>query len=133
MGLAADVGTGFSIEQAARGLGVNDVYPIDPFDGQEALAVLKEARNAAGVNVVVSHAPCAVVMRRRARGRTSSPFAIDQELCNSCSLCVRALGCPAILVADGEYLIDQELCTGCGLCAQVCARGAIGQAGEQGM
>ena len=50
---------------------------------------------------------------------------IDQDLCNACSLCVRQLGCPAILVTDGVFTIDEDLCDGCELCAQVCQHDAI--------
>ncbi|MFQ5495311.1 MAG: ATP-binding protein [Phycisphaerae bacterium] len=50
---------------------------------------------------------------------------ITQDRCNACSLCVRMLGCPGILVTDGKYVIDEELCDGCELCAYVCQHEAI--------
>ena len=114
-----------SAEGAARGLGVTDVYSVDPFDEQRALEALKEARSGSGVNVVICRSPCVVHQRRSGRRPGRAPFTIDQERCNSCSLCVRILGCPGILVADGEYTIDQDLCVGCGLCVSVCQRQAI--------
>ena len=116
---------GDAIERAARGLGVREVYSVDPFDEEATLTALKEAKSGAGVNVVVCHSPCAVNERRRIGGAKGTPFAINQALCNGCSLCVRVLGCPAILVAEGEYTIDQDLCNGCGLCARVCQHDAI--------
>jgi len=115
----------FSLEKAVRGLGVPEVYSIDPFDEEAALAALKRAKNGHGVNVVVCHSPCLVYERRVHRGRRREPLAINEELCNACSLCVRVLGCPAILIADGRYMIDQELCDGCALCARLCQHGAI--------
>ena len=54
-------------------------------------------------------------------------FVINQEQCNSCSACVRLLGCPAILVADERYVIDQGMCDGCGLCVRACRHDAIEQ------
>jgi indolepyruvate ferredoxin oxidoreductase alpha subunit len=117
--------TGFSIEDAARGLGVTEVYSIDPYEEEASLEALRKAKAGAGVNVVVSHAPCAVQDRRVRRGEMPTPLTIDQERCNACSLCVRQLGCPAILVTDGTYAIDADLCTGCGLCARVCGHDAI--------
>jgi indolepyruvate ferredoxin oxidoreductase alpha subunit len=114
-----------AIEQAVRGLGVREVYSVDPFDQDATLAALKEARQATGVNVVVCHAPCIVHARRMTKGQKRTPLVISRELCDACSLCVRVLGCPAILVEDGEYSIDQELCDGCELCARLCQRGAI--------
>ena len=113
-----------AIEDAVRGLGVREVYSVDPFDEKATLGALKQAKNGAGVNVVVCHSPC-VVYRRRVSGRKGLPVTIDQERCNACALCVRVLGCPAILVVGGEYTIDQDLCSGCELCIRVCRNEAI--------
>lgn len=121
----ADTTGSFSIEESVRGLGVKNVYSVDPFNGDETLAALKKAKTGSGVNVVVCHAPCVVHQRRSGKGESQPPFTIDQQQCNACSLCVRLLGCPAVLVTDGQYTIDQELCDGCGLCVQVCNRDAI--------
>jgi indolepyruvate ferredoxin oxidoreductase alpha subunit len=114
------------IESAVRGLGVSEVYSIDPFDEKAALPALKQAKDGTGVNVVVCHSPCAVY-RRRAKTEKRASFAIDPERCNGCSLCVRLLGCPGILVSDGVYRIDQGMCDGCALCATVCQHDAIYQ------
>ncbi len=113
------------IERAVRGLGVRKVYSVDPFDEEATLAALKQAKSGSGVNVVVCHSPCVVNERRVTAGRKRTPFAIDQELCNACSACVLVLGCPAILLSDGEYTIDEDLCDGCELCAKLCAQDAI--------
>jgi len=115
----------FSIEEAVRGLGVKEVYSVDPFDETTTLKAFKKAKKGTGVNVVICHSPCAVDRRRRDRGKRRPPFAIDQDLCNACSLCVLALGCPGIMVEDGRYSIDQDLCDGCAICASVCVQGAI--------
>ena len=114
----------FSIEDAARGLGVREIYSVDPF-GDEALAALRQAKKSAGVNVVIFHAPCAVHRRRMQKGEARKRFTIDKDLCDSCTACIRLLGCPGILVTDGEYVIDGDLCDGCELCVQVCKRDAI--------
>ncbi len=115
----------FSIEATARGLGVKDVYSVNPFDEEGALAVFKEAKGGTGVNVVVCHAPCVVHRRRVAELECRPHFVIDPELCNACSTCIRLLGCPGITVTDGRYTIDDELCDGCAICAHVCPQGAI--------
>ncbi len=114
-----------SIERAARGLGVRNVYSVDPFDQDASLDALEKAKGGKGVNVVVFLSPCVVNVRRVERGDRRTAYTVDQELCNGCSLCVRVLGCPAILVSGGEYRIDEELCDGCDLCAQLCQHGAI--------
>ena len=116
-----------SLEAAVRGLGVKDVYSVDPFDEDKTSSALRKAKGGGGVNVVICHSPCVVDKRRSRRGEKRLPFAIDQERCNGCSLCVRVLGCPAILVRDEQYVIDEDLCDGCGLCVQVCNQDAIQQ------
>jgi indolepyruvate ferredoxin oxidoreductase alpha subunit len=120
-----DEADGHAIESAVRGLGVRDVYSVDPFDEEATLAALRQAKSGAGVNVVICHSPCLVYERRVTKGKRRVPFAINQELCNGCSLCVRVLGCPALVVAGGVYTIEQDLCDGCELCARVCQHDAI--------
>ena len=113
------------IEEAVRGLGVQEVYSADPFDEKAALGALREAKKGTGVNVVVFHAPCVVFRRRMVGGADRKPYAIDQELCDACSACVRALGCPAIVVEGGGFSIDRDMCDGCGLCVRLCQHDAI--------
>ena len=119
--------TAFSIEEAVRGLGMDEVYSIDPFDEEATLQALKKAKRGAGTNVVVCHAPCVVNERRMSKGQARPPFTINRDRCNACSACVRLLGCPGILVVDGQYAIDADLCNGCGLCVRVCNNDAIEQ------
>jgi indolepyruvate ferredoxin oxidoreductase alpha subunit len=115
----------FSIEDAVRGLGVTHVEAVNPFDEAQTLKAFKKAKNGTGVNVVICQSPCVVNESRLHPLEKKAPFVVDQQLCNVCSLCVRMLGCPAILIIDGEYVIDQDLCDGCALCAEVCNRDAI--------
>ncbi|MHC4413655.1 MAG: indolepyruvate ferredoxin oxidoreductase subunit alpha [Planctomycetota bacterium] len=115
----------FSIEASARGLGVTEIYSVDPFDDEATLDAFRKAKRSAGVSVVVCHAPCVVNQRRLGGAAQRATYEVDQDECNACSLCVRLLGCPAILVVDGKYVIDPELCDGCELCARLCQQGAI--------
>jgi indolepyruvate ferredoxin oxidoreductase alpha subunit len=115
----------FSIEETVRGLGVTEIQSVNPFEEQETLEALRKARHGSGVNVVVCHAPCIVHESKVEAVAQQAPLAVDQEVCNACSLCVRLLGCPAILVVDGKYVIDPALCDGCELCADVCQQDAI--------
>ncbi|MDZ4166582.1 MAG: 4Fe-4S binding protein, partial [Coriobacteriia bacterium] len=53
------------------------------------------------------------------------PYAVDDELCTKCGVCVR-LGCPAISRDDdGRAVIDATICVGCAQCVQVCRYDAI--------
>jgi indolepyruvate ferredoxin oxidoreductase alpha subunit len=118
-------GASFSIEETVRGLGIREVYSVDPFDEEATVDAFKKAKEGCGVKVVVCRSPCVVNERRLRRGLERAPLEIDLERCNACSLCVRLLGCPGILIVDGEYVIDQDLCDGCDLCADVCQHDAI--------
>ena len=115
----------FSIEASVRGLGVKAVHSVNPFDEQQTLTALREARHGAGVNVVVCHAPCPVHEGKLKAVADRTPVDVDQEVCNACSLCVRLLGCPAIHIMEGKYVIDPALCDGCGVCADLCQQDAI--------
>ena len=48
--------------------------------------------------------------------------------CIGCKKCIRELGCPAIVLDNGNVCIDDTMCTGCGLCSQICPVHAIGGA-----
>ena len=84
------------------------------------------------MNVVICNAPWVVHENRLRIRKPALPYTIDQERCNACTLCVRALGCPAIFVRDEKYWIDPNLCDGCDLCASVCNQDAIHQVKEDG-
>jgi indolepyruvate ferredoxin oxidoreductase, alpha subunit len=57
--------------------------------------------------------------------RESAVIEAGRCLACDCRLCVKELGCPAILVENGQIAIDETQCTGCGLCAQICPAQAI--------
>ncbi len=120
---------GLSIRNAVRGVGVENVFSVDPFDEDAALEAIKLAKAGSGVNVVICNAPCSVYENRENRETQRAPYEIDMEACNGCSLCVRVIGCPAIYVEDDNYFIDPHLCDGCDLCARICNRDAIHQVG----
>jgi len=121
--------SGLALEPAIRGLGVENVYSVDPFDVDATRKALKQARNDTGVNVVICNSPCRVHARRQGAAVRQAPYVVDMELCDSCTLCVRVLGCPGITVSGDVYAIDESNCDGCGLCAQVCNKDAISQVG----
>lgn len=128
-GNAGRDGRDFSIEDAVRGLGVEEVYSIDPFDEELAAEAFKKAKEGAGLNVVVANSPCVNYDRRLGLMPKRAPFEIDLEKCGGCSLCIRMLGCPAAYIEDEKYYINAGLCNGCSLCAEVCPSGAIRQCG----
>jgi len=108
-----------------RGLGVENVWTVDPNLFRPTEKALREAIEAPGVSVVIAKAPCVLVTRER-----NEPFAVDVEKCNACGICVR-LGCPAISRDENSRArIDTEICIGCRQCVQVCRVGAIRRTGR---
>jgi indolepyruvate ferredoxin oxidoreductase alpha subunit len=113
----------------AHAMGIQHVYPVDPYDLKQMESALRQALEVEGPAVVVAERACALLPEAR---QEWAPIAVNAEHCNGCGLCLR-IGCPAIVTGDvvdektGRSLveIDPLLCTGCEICAQVCARGAI--------
>lgn len=115
-------------EDVARACGVKFVEVVDPLEVKNTIGVLERALRHDGPAVVVARRQCAVLELRekRRRGEPVVPLRIDQEKCDACGVCVKLLGCPAIIKAEGRVVIDAALCTGCGLCAYLCPHDAIG-------
>jgi len=117
-----------TIEQAARGLGVERVRVIDPYDLEETERVLREELDAPEPSVVVAQRACVI----GAKMPVTRQFSIAQEACTGCRACLR-LGCPALELAETHpqhpnrrrVRINPVLCTGCGMCVQLCKFSAI--------
>jgi indolepyruvate ferredoxin oxidoreductase alpha subunit len=114
------------IEKVAEGCGVKYVKVVSPFKTKEATAILNEAIKHPGPSVVVFRSPCELVdaKERRRRGEVTVASRITEK-CTNCAVCVKMLGCPAMLVQDGRVSIDENFCSSCGLCSSVCPYGAI--------
>jgi indolepyruvate ferredoxin oxidoreductase alpha subunit len=121
------------IEGIVRGMGVENLQVIGPFDQEQSVGAIVKALQQDGVKVIVSQQECALTAARREE-RTLI-YKIDSEKCTFCRSCLRETGCPALYVsADGGkskhgqvMAIDPELCTGCGLCFTCCKFDAIGR------
>lgn len=111
--------------------GVKEIVQANPFDfagAKQAAAGLLSKR---GVRALIFEGPCIAVDKTGGRrGR----WAVQDDGCSACGVCVKKTGCPALSLApDGKARIDAALCTGCGLCGAFCAWGAIAaQAEEEG-
>ena len=110
-----------SIERVLRAIGLAVVETVDPLDHELAVETVRRVADEPGVKAIVFRSPCVVLARPKA---TSS---VDAEKCVGCRLCVRELGCPALVpdAATGRVRIDAAQCTGCTLCEQVCPTHAI--------
>ena len=95
---------------------------VDPFDLPATIGALTQANAHKGPAVVVTKSPCALLLK------SSEPaLSVDAETCTGCKLCIKQLGCPAIIfdAEEKKARIDPLFCTACGVCAQVCAFHAI--------
>jgi indolepyruvate ferredoxin oxidoreductase alpha subunit len=121
-------------------LGIDNIEVIDPLDFKNTTAVLKQQLQKEGPSLIVSRAPCVLLMSKKAA--KAQHFFIDDEVCIGCKVCL-SCGCPAISWKDfekgdipskperkkqkGIAVIDATLCTGCTFCAQLCRQEAIQQ------
>ncbi|MFX1575919.1 MAG: indolepyruvate ferredoxin oxidoreductase subunit alpha [Promethearchaeota archaeon] len=120
-------GVKISIEEVARGVGVEYVKVIDPLKVKESIRAIREAVAYDGPAVIVSRSPCALVegARKRGAGEPIIPFEVDPEVCQGCRVCTDKLGCAAAIWTGEHAAIDADLCSGCGVCAQICSYNAI--------
>ncbi|MEO3993965.1 MAG: thiamine pyrophosphate-dependent enzyme [Desulfurococcaceae archaeon TW002] len=128
----------YRIEEAAKALGVDDVWVVDPYNLKNAEEALLEAIdktvNENKTTLVIFRRECALqVVRRLTReGKMITSYFVDTAKCVGCRLCVQ-LGCPAIGWDKNsrKAFIDPTLCVSCSLCAQVCPVKAIKPSTEE--
>jgi indolepyruvate ferredoxin oxidoreductase alpha subunit len=120
-------GEQISIEDVARGVGVEYVKVIDPLEVKESIRAMRKALAHDGPAVVISRSPCALVesARKRRANEPIIPYEVDPETCQGCRVCTDKLGCAAAIWTGDHAAIDADLCSGCGVCAQICPYGAI--------
>lgn len=106
------------IEQAVRGLGVEQLYVVDPYECDDLADAVADALGKKGVKVILARRECAIQAARR--GVEYSPLVLHSDKCTNCKRCINVTGCPAISLGDGCIEIDRLQCNGCGLCAKVC-------------
>jgi indolepyruvate ferredoxin oxidoreductase, alpha subunit len=114
-----------SIYDTLKGLGVEYVRRVNPFDQNAAVEAAREAAMQDKVSAIIFEAPCIALFKRECT------LKIDNDKCKACFKCIKEIGCPAIhLTADKKAEIDASLCYGCGLCTGICPFGAIGRVEE---
>lgn len=106
------------IASVARSLGVELVKVVDPYNLAAARQAAREVLAFNGPAVIVMKRECIAIVKQSRRCR------VEAGKCTGCSLCVKQLGCPA-LIPSGDKVTIAATCAGCTICAQVCPAGAI--------
>lgn len=114
-----------SIEQAVRGLGVEDVHVIKPFAVNKSIETIRLTREYQGVSVVISQEVCPLFAKATKTAKSKKPYAVDVERCKNHRDCMQQLACPAIYLDKETVCIDEAMCAGCAVCAQICPERAI--------
>lgn len=107
-----------SIVRILEGMGVKTIKVVDPLDLPSAVRAVKECAALSGVKAIIFKSPCIAISKPAEKMKIS-------DKCIQCKKCIREIGCPALITADGKVTIDESLCTGCGLCRQICPVSAI--------
>ncbi len=106
------------LDDIARSLGVEKVQIVDPYNVEATTQTIREILDYQGPSVIISERPCPLKLEK-------NPPREVLEKCNSCGLCVKAFGCPAISFGPERVQIDPTLCYGCGVCEAICPFDAI--------
>ena len=122
--IMGEVAAKISIRRILEGIGVEQIYEADPLILPDAVKAVQEAAAGTGVRAVIFKSPCIAVTKPQ------NTYAVNQDACRKCKVCVRELGCPAIVTKGDTVKIDETLCYGCGVCSYVCPFQAIGEVKE---
>ena len=109
-----------SIEKVLEGIGVKKIVTVDPLELEESIRAVQDCAGESGVRAIIFRSPCVAITKPEKK------FTVDAARCVNCRKCIREIGCPALITADGRVAIDRNLCAGCGLCSRICPAGAIG-------
>ncbi len=120
------------IENVVRGIGVEFISVVDPYDiarvREEFLRALEHSKTRRKPAVLIFRRKCALEALRdmREAGEEVVPYVVDLAKCIGCGICYNFFACPAISARDDRKAeVDPELCVGCGACVPVCPVGAF--------
>jgi len=104
------------IENVCRGLGIENVHRVDPYDLLGVWRRLDTELHRDAPSVVIADAPCVL----HTRERFGDSVKLDRDTCTECMACTE-VGCPAIELREDHLAIDELKCIACTHCQQVCS------------
>ncbi len=122
LSLNQSISNKIDIKKIIEGIGVDEIYIIDPYDYNDTFKTLKKALNSDNLNVVITNRPCILYPKKL---NCEKKFEV-LEGCLGCDLCMQ-IGCPSIL-ASSDFnpsnnkrlpFIDTS-CIGCSICKDIC-------------
>jgi len=132
LGITADGSEGkkISLEELIKGCGVKWIETIDPYDVQDLIKLLKEARqytqrSDGGIAVIIARHPCLI---RYPDVLQENPVKVEiTGDCDGCRYCIDYFECPALYLSEEKdrVEIDRNFCVDCGVCIYACPKGAI--------
>ena len=130
LSLKQSISNKIDIRKIIEGIGIDEIYIIDPYDYNNTFKTLKKALDSDNLNVVITNRPCVLYPEKIDTGKKFKIL----EGCNGCDLCMQT-GCPSILSApdssektsgavnskNGKRIpfIDSS-CNGCSICKDIC-------------
>ena len=113
--LQGDVAEIVKIEDVLKSCGFENVIIVDPQDLDAMKKAVEDAENSDKRSAIIARRPCVLIKRIKHDFGTCE---VDKDKCVGCKMCI-GVGCPAIMMKDGQSEILAAQCTGCTVCAQV--------------
>lgn len=109
------------IAKILEAVGLTKIVTVNPLDLEASVKVVRECAAVPGVKAIIFKSPCVAITKPAGLRKVN-------DNCIGCQRCISEIGCPGLIIVDGQTKIDANLCTGCGLCSQICPVGAIEEA-----
>lgn len=74
-----------NIHQLVRGMGIEHVNTIDPFDLKSTFSKIKSSLEHVGISVLIAHSPCVFLPEFKDGHLVKRTFKVDATKCNSCA------------------------------------------------
>ncbi|OPY79876.1 MAG: indolepyruvate ferredoxin oxidoreductase [Syntrophorhabdus sp. PtaU1.Bin153] len=120
------------IEDIVRGLGIEFIRVIDPYDIPLMIATTKDAydylkKEGKGPAVIITRREC--ILTAKGKDFTGWDMGRLEEDCIGCKACVKVFDCPGLTFDEErrKIRIDEGVCVRCGMCYFACPTSAEGK------